>query len=135
MRDASVRHGFDARLGGQSLTERYASAAQADEQDDLRAKALAAAGQAVAVSVASREISAMPKTRYALLAALVAAPTAAPAQVAAPLSPYPQCQPNKASTSAPCTCGVRPSTVCPSGSWCSFTPEGAPICSRRRPLH
>jgi hypothetical protein len=135
MRDAGAQHGLDAGLGGQSLTEECASAARADEQNDLRAKALAAAGQAVAVSAASWEISAMPKTLYALLAAMVAAPTAAPAQVAAPLSPYPQCQPNKASTSAPCTCGVRPSTVCPSGSWCSFTPEGAPICSRRRPLH
>jgi hypothetical protein len=73
--------------------------------------------------------------RAALVAMMLsAAPSVASAQVSAPLSPYPQCQPNKASTTSPCTCGVRPAAICPTGSWCSFTPEGAPVCSRRKPL-
>lgn len=65
---------------------------------------------------------------------LLAAPTVASAQVAAPQSPYPPCRPNKAGSST-CTCGVRPSAICPAGAWCSFTPEGVPMCSRRQPLH
>ena len=78
----------------------------------------------------------MTKSVYRVVMAMIlATPSIASGQVAAPLSPYPQCQPNKASTTSPCTCGVRPSTICPAGSWCSFTPEGAPICSRRKPLH
>jgi len=66
--------------------------------------------------------------------AMLALPAVAAAQVSGPLSPYPQCQANKAAKSA-CTCGVRPSASCAAGSWCSFTPEGAPQCSRGRPLH
>ena len=77
----------------------------------------------------------MTKTLCAVILAVVllAVPTVGPAQVTAPLSPYPQFRPNKASTST-CTCGVRPATICPTGAWCSFTPEGVPTCSRRQPL-
>ena len=67
-------------------------------------------------------------------AAILLVATPASAQIAAPLSPYPACRPNKASTS-PCICGARPAATCPAGAWCSFTPEGAPLCSRRQPLH
>ena len=67
-------------------------------------------------------------------AAILAWPSIAIGQVAAPLSPYPQCHANKAAKSI-CACGVKPSATCPTGSWCSFTPEGAPQCLRVRPLH
>ncbi len=67
-------------------------------------------------------------------AAILALPSMAIGQVPAPLSPYPQCQANKAAKSL-CACGVKPSATCPAGSWCSFTPEGAPQCTRGRPLH
>jgi hypothetical protein len=74
------------------------------------------------------------KVRTMIAGLLLAAPAVAMAQVTAPQSPYPPCRPNKAASAA-CTCGVRPSTICPAGAWCSFTPEGAPMCSRRQPLH
>lgn len=56
------------------------------------------------------------------------------AQIVRPISPYPQCVPSK-TVQTPCVCGLTPSTTCPAGNWCSFSPEGAPHCSQRKPLH